>query len=118
MDVCSTFIRLMNKDDELLFPNTISSYIAQPDSVIHVKVEMRVKDSLGKVHFYSPSFLDTVSMIVTDVQNCPFLRLPMKLTKEGVDCNPNTPIWNLLSDVNDNTIFRVTEVLIRHFVNV
>lgn len=75
-----------------------------------VKVEMQIKDSLGKIHSYSPSFMDTVAMIVTDVQNCPFLRLPMKLTKEGVDCDQDTPIWNLLSDVSDTLVFRVTEV--------
>lgn len=75
-----------------------------------MRVELNVRDPLGKIHSYSPLFNDTVANIVTDIQNCPFIRLPMKLTKNEIDCEPETPVWNLLNDADDTTVFRATEV--------
>ena len=103
LDIAPSFLRLTSPSGEAITDDAIPS-------TIFVTVELAVRDSLGKTHLYTPSFVDNVSMIITDIQNCPFIRLPMKLTKHDEDCNPDMPIWNLLSDVEDSSAFRATEV--------
>lgn len=103
LEVAPSFLRLTDPSGEAVSDTPVPS-------TVFVTVEVAVRDSLGKTHVYSPSFVDNVSMIITDIQNCPFIRLPMKLTKHGEDCSPETPIWNLLQDVEDSSAFRATEV--------
>ena len=110
LDIAPAFLRLSSASDQELTELTLSESLQSP---IFVTIHLAIRDSLGKTHHYSPSFIDLVSSIVTDIQNCPFIRLPMKITKNGEDCDDNLPIWNLLSDAEDSSVFRATEVLLK-----
>ena len=102
---------MYNSDGIEFTPESIHEYVFNTERpTILVKVEMRIKDSLSKIHCYTPCLTDTVASLITDIQNCPFIHIPMKLTKNGEFCEQNIPVWNLLNDINDTTAFRATEV--------
>ena len=111
MDVAPPFIRLKNDAGEMLTPSSLRKVAtATPTPLIHVSVELRVKDSLGKTHTFSPAFDDHVQSIITIIQNCPFVRLPMKLQYQGRDITPTVFLWNLLRNNIDLTELRASEV--------
>lgn len=81
-----------------------------PCTSLRLKIHIHVRDSMNAVHEYFPKYSDTVQMVVTDIQNCPFVQLPMKVTADKVDVDPTTYIWNLLEE---NVVLRATEVGVR-----
>lgn len=119
MDVAPQFIRLKNDADEVLTPSTLRDIAnATPTPLLHLAVELRVKDSLGKTHTFSPAFDDHVQTVVTTIQNCPFVRLPMKLQYQGRDIPPTAFLWNLLRNSIDMTELRASEVHFASFSDV
>lgn len=66
-------------------------------------------------HQYTPKFTDHIQMLVTDIQNCPFVQLPMKITANKEDVDPKTFVWDILkSDVTLRAIEVCFEVIF-HF---
>ena len=74
---------------------------------LQMQVRISVRDPMNAVHHYTPKLTDRVQMLVTDIQNCPFVQLPMKITANKEDVNPTTFIWDLLKY---SVTLRATEV--------
>lgn len=77
---------------------------------LSITVQIRIRDSLGKTHDFSPAFNDTIQSLITIIQNCPFVRLPMKIQYDGRDISPSVYVWNLLQNDIDMTKLRASEV--------
>ena len=81
---------------------------------LHMQVRISVRDSMSAIHQYTPKLSDRVQMLVTDIQNCPFVQLPMKITANKEDVSPNTFIWDILKCC---VSLRATEVLMLRMVD-
>ena len=74
---------------------------------LQMQVRISVRDSMNAVHHYTLKLGDRIQMLVTDIQNCPFVQLPMKITVNKEDMDPTTFIWDLLKY---SVTLRATEV--------
>lgn len=90
----SSFLHLESEDHTVLKEQ---SFVLSSFDVIHVVVDLYVKDHNGKVHMYHPICQDRIQSLITDIQNCPFVQEPLCLKMNDEEVDPKTPVWNLLS---------------------
>ena len=74
---------------------------------LQMQVRISVRDSMNAVHHYTLKLGDRIQMLVTEIQNGPFVQLPMKITVNKEDMDPTTFIWDLLKY---SVTLRATEV--------
>ena len=96
---------------------SLSDAIASPNPTLSIAIQIRIRDSLGKTHDFSPVFSDTIQSLITVIQNCPFVRLPMKIQYDGRDLSPSVYVWNLLQNDIEMTKLRASEVLARDAIH-
>lgn len=106
-DVAVKFLHLESDDHSVLSEVSLS---LSPSDVVHVIADLSVRDSLGRVHFYHPSCDTTVQNIITDIQNCPFVQIPLRLKNRDSEVDPSLPVWNLLSPSMDEIDLHMAEV--------
>ena len=86
----------------------LSSSNSHSDILITLVVRITVRDCISGVHRYEPSYSDCIQMIITDIQNCPFVQLPLCVRVNGEGVPSQSYIWNYLHD--ENVILRALEV--------
>ena len=90
------------------FPAILQSSAPSADLSLTLLVRITVRDCIKGVHKYTPSYNDCIQMIVTDIQNCPFVQLPLDIRVNGEYANPQSYIWNFLQ--SDDNVIRAVEV--------
>ena len=112
MEIAPCFIHFVDMEGREITESTILSLLSSPnthsDILITLVVRITVRDCISGVHHYEPSYSDRMQMIITDVQNCPFVQLPLCIRVNGEMVSSQSYIWNYLHD--ENVILRAMEV--------
>ena len=93
----------------------LSSSDSHSDTIITLVVRITVRDCISGVHRYEPSYSDRMQMIITDIQNCPFVQLPLCVRVNGEGVPSQSYIWNYLQD--ENVVLRTMEVRLKFVTN-